>query len=114
MRVIVLLAALLPAVAQAHAFLVRSAPPKRAVLRDPPQQVELWFNERLEPSFAALALSGSGGTDVVTEQPLVAPDDRKRLTLQLPPLKPGTYTVRYRVLSVDGHVAEDSFTFTVR
>jgi methionine-rich copper-binding protein CopC len=26
----------------------------------------------------------------------------------------GEYLVRFRVLSVDGHVAQDSFTFTVR
>jgi methionine-rich copper-binding protein CopC len=32
----------------------------------------------------------------------------------LPPLPSGSYTVRFRVLSVDGHVAEDSFGFSVR
>jgi methionine-rich copper-binding protein CopC len=32
----------------------------------------------------------------------------------LPPISPGTYTVRYRVLSVDGHVVEAAFSFTVK
>jgi methionine-rich copper-binding protein CopC len=41
-------------------------------------------------------------------------EERKRLTLVLPPLPSGSYTVRFRVLSVDGHVAEDSFGFSVR
>jgi methionine-rich copper-binding protein CopC len=29
-------------------------------------------------------------------------------------LTPGTYTVRFRVLSVDGHVVENEFPFTLR
>ncbi len=40
-------------------------------------------------------------------------DNRKVLAVSLPPLPPGRYTVRYRVLSVDGHVVEASFVFTV-
>ena len=31
-----------------------------------------------------------------------------------PNLDPGRYTVRFRVLSVDGHVVESSYTFTVK
>jgi hypothetical protein len=44
----------------------------------------------------------------------VGPDDAKRLSVTLPPLPPGAYTVRYRVLSVDGHVVDSSFSFTIR
>jgi methionine-rich copper-binding protein CopC len=99
---------------EAHALLVRTAPPKRAVLRDPPRQIELWFNERLEPSFAALTVLDNGGAQVSEAKAHVAADDRKRLTLELPELPPGNYTVRFRVLSVDGHIAEDSFRFSVR
>jgi hypothetical protein len=36
------------------------------------------------------------------------------LSTNAPNLAPGRYTVRYRVLSVDGHVVESSFTFTVK
>jgi methionine-rich copper-binding protein CopC len=32
----------------------------------------------------------------------------------LPPLKPGRYTVSFRVLSVDGHVVESRLSFTVK
>jgi methionine-rich copper-binding protein CopC len=44
----------------------------------------------------------------------VGPDDLKRLSVGVSPLAPGTYTVRYRVLSVDGHVVESEFSFTIR
>jgi methionine-rich copper-binding protein CopC len=30
------------------------------------------------------------------------------------PLPPGQYKVRFRVLSVDGHVVEEEFPFTIR
>jgi methionine-rich copper-binding protein CopC len=106
-------AAALPEAADAHALLVRTSPPKRAVLRDPPKQIELWFNERLEPAFATLSVLDRADAAVGTARPIVSGDDRKRLTLELPPLPPGNYTVRFRVLSVDGHVAEDSFPFSV-
>jgi copper resistance protein C len=113
LAVILTAAAALPEPAAAHALLVRTSPPKRAVLRDPPKQIELWFNERLEPAFATVTLSDRAGAAVGTGRAIVGGDDRKRLTLELPALPPGNYTVRFRVLSVDGHAAEDSFPFSV-
>ena len=44
----------------------------------------------------------------------VGPDDTKRISVTLPALEPGTYTVRFRVLSVDGHIVAASFPFTVK
>jgi hypothetical protein len=34
--------------------------------------------------------------------------------LPLPELAPGKYSVKFRVLSVDGHVVDSSFDFTVK
>ena len=44
----------------------------------------------------------------------VGPDDPRKLSVTLPALGPGQYAVRYRVLSVDGHVVESSFVFSVK
>lgn len=104
----------LPEPAAAHALLLKTSPPRRAVLRDPPRQVELWFNERLEPAYSTVTLSGRDGALLGTGPASVGDQDNRRLSLPLPPLAPGSYTVRFRVLSVDGHLAEDSFTFVVR
>jgi methionine-rich copper-binding protein CopC len=111
---IILAAAVLPEAADAHALLVRTSPPKRAVLRDPPKQVELWFNERLEPAYSTVSLSTQSGSPVDIVRTSVGGNDPKRLSVELPQLAPGSYTVRFRVLSVDGHVAEDSFAFSIR
>jgi methionine-rich copper-binding protein CopC len=43
---------------------------------------------------------------------LVSKEDARRLSpLSLPPLQPGRYSVKFRVLSVDGHVVESTLTF---
>ena len=51
----------------------------------------------------------------VTEtKPQLAQDDPKSIVLPLPELADGKYSVKFRVLSVDGHVVESSFDFTVK
>jgi methionine-rich copper-binding protein CopC len=110
------LAALLLSAASsgAHAVLVRSAPAARAAVTTAPDRVLLWFNERLEPAYSSASVWNASGAQVDRKDARVEPDDPKRLALTVGALAPGAYTVRYRVLSVDGHVVESSFSFTVR
>jgi methionine-rich copper-binding protein CopC len=112
--VIVALLVLAPVLGWAHAYLVKSSPARRAVLVRPPTEVQLWFNERLEAAFSKLTVVDATGRQVDTGAVRVGPDDPKRLSVGVPPLAPGTYTVRYRVLSVDGHIVESDFPFTIR
>jgi methionine-rich copper-binding protein CopC len=100
--------------ADAHALLVKSVPAARAALNRAPDRVQLWFNERLEPAFSTASVWSAAGAQVDRQDALVGPDDAKRLTVTLPGLEPGSYTVRFRVLSVDGHIVEASFLFTVK
>jgi methionine-rich copper-binding protein CopC len=110
------LAALLlrPAAALGHAVLVKSVPAQRAALVEPPPRVELWFNERLEPAYSRASVTDEAGAQVDLRDVVVSREDAKRLSVSLPPLGPGRYTVKFRVLSVDGHVVESSLMFTVR
>lgn len=98
----------------AHAALVRASPAPRATLQAPPSRVELTFNERLEPAYARVSVWDDGGRQVDLRDGAVDPRDPRVLRVSLPPLAPGRYTVRYRVLSVDGHVVESAFPFAVR
>jgi methionine-rich copper-binding protein CopC len=106
--------ALWPAVALAHAVLVKSVPAQRASLVEPPPRIELWFNERLEPAYSKASVTNEAGTQVDLRDVAVSTEDPRRLSLSLPPLKPGRYTVNFRVLSVDGHVVESRLSFTVK
>lgn len=106
--------ALLPAAALAHAVLVKSIPAQRSSLTESPPRVELWFNERLEPAYSRASVTDEAGTQIDLRDALVSKEDARRLSLSLPPLRPGRYAVKFRVLSVDGHVVESSLTFTVK
>jgi methionine-rich copper-binding protein CopC len=105
--------ALLPAAAGAHSRLVRSQPSRNAAVARAPERVRLWFSERLEPAYATLSVWSEAGAQVDAGDAAVDPADAAVLSVGAPNLVPGRYTVRYRVLSVDGHIVESSFAFTV-
>jgi methionine-rich copper-binding protein CopC len=98
----------------AHAVLVRSTPAARATLSRPPERVQLWFNERLEPAYSRVSVWDAGGRQVDAADGSVDRREPTRLSVGVPGLGPGTYTVKFRVLSVDGHLVESAFAFTVR
>jgi hypothetical protein len=99
--------------AAAHAALVRSVPARRATVARAPARVQLWFSERLEPAYSSVSVRDAAGRRVDAGDARVDPDDPARLSVGLPALAPGAYTVRFRVLSVDGHVVEAALPFTV-
>ena len=105
---------LAPVSGWSHAALVKSIPARRATLIKAPERVQLWFNERLEPEFATISVWDASGTQIDARDAVVGPDDPKKLSVGLRPLPPGSYTVRFRVLSVDGHVVKSEFSFRLR
>ena len=100
--------------ALAHAMLVKAEPARRAALTRAPSQVRLWFNEEIEKDYASLAVQDAAKATVTEIKPHVAADDPKSIVLPLPELEAGKYTVKFRVLSVDGHVVDSSYDFTVK
>jgi methionine-rich copper-binding protein CopC len=100
--------------ALAHSMLVKAEPPRRAVLTKSPTQVRLWFNEKIEGDYASLVVLDVKKQPITDIKPTLSPDDQKSIVLPLPELAPGKYSVKFRVLSVDGHVVESTFDFTVK
>ena len=98
----------------AHAQLVKAEPARRAVLDKAPTQVRLWFNEEIEGAYTSLSVLGANKKPVTDAKPEVVSDDPKSVVLPLPDLKPGKYTVKFRVLSVDGHIVDESFNYKVK
>ena len=86
-----------------------SEPADNAVLTAGPDQVSATFNERLQTTFAAMAVVGPDGNLWSTGEPTV---QGAVVSVGLRPLGPaGTYTVNYRVTSADGHVVSGSWSF---
>jgi methionine-rich copper-binding protein CopC len=97
----------------AHARLVKSVPADDAELSTVPGAVVLTFNESPEHSFSSVQLLDAAGTLVETPA-LGRGDTPDSLVLPLPAALPaGAYTVKYRVLSVDGHVVEGRLVFRI-
>lgn len=99
--------------ALAHAFLDHASPAVGSTVRGPPNGVSLWFTQELEPAFSTVGVLDASGKPVDKGDKQVDSGDRTLLRVSLPPLSPGTYRVRWRVLSVDTHVTEGDFTFDV-
>lgn len=110
--VLVLAAAAVDAPANAHAYLDRAEPRVGSSVSSPPRQLSLWFTQNLEPAFSgAQVLDSAGGR--VDQGARVDPANRSLMRVSLKPLRPGSYRVHWRVLSVDTHTTEGSFSFQV-
>ena len=98
---------------QAHAFLDHASPPVGSSVPAAPPVVTLWFTQDLEPAFSSVTVTDQAGQRVDLGNAQVPQGSQSELQVGLKPLPPGTYTVSWRVLSVDTHTTEGSFTFTV-
>ncbi|MFD5244623.1 copper resistance protein CopC [Amycolatopsis sp. NPDC058340] len=98
--------------AMAHSVLVSSDPAKEASLDSAPAVVTLVFNEPLDRGFTELAVLGPDGTSHWEGGPPVVTGEK--LSAPLRPLgAAGVYTVKYRVVSADGHPVSGSVPFTL-
>lgn len=109
---IVLAALLVPAAAHAHAFLDHASPKVGSTVATAPHELLLWFTEKLEPAFSTVEVRNAQGT-VVSGKAQAAGGDATELRVPLKALPPGTYSVSWRVLSVDTHRTQGSFSFRV-
>ncbi len=97
----------------AHAFLDHADPRVGSTIKTPPAQVRLWFTQQLEPAFSTMRVLDTAGKQVDQQDVKVDSSKPDLLTVSVPSLGPGTYKVVWRVLSVDTHVTEGDFTFTI-
>src|ERR1700723_3868017 len=105
-----LLSVVLGAVAEAHAFLDHAEPRVGSTVPTAPRELVLSYTQNLEPAFSSVEVSDANGARVDLGKPKIG---ASTMRVGLKPLSPGTYRVRWRVLSVDTHTTEGSFTFNV-
>jgi methionine-rich copper-binding protein CopC len=106
--------------AAGHARLVRAVPAPGSTVTAPPPTVRVWFkldpNEELDPRRSALSVWDAGGRRVDDGKGGVDLNDLTRLSLiaRLRPLRPGTYTVRWKAVSTpDLGARRGTFRFAV-
>ena len=110
---IVLIAILLSVAAHAHAFLDHTSPRVGSTVASAPKELLLWFTEKLEPAFSTAEVRNEQGVVVQSGKAQIDRNDGTELRVSLRALPPGTYQVIWRVLSVDTHRTQGSFTFRV-
>jgi methionine-rich copper-binding protein CopC len=103
----------LPGWAWAHAALVHAVPGSRSVISRMPDQIVLCFNEAVEVKFSTVKLADAQERPLALGAPQKAGDDPRCITAAAPAAGPGTYTLKYHVLSRDGHLVDYGYRFTV-
>ena len=100
--------------ASAHAYLVKTVPQASVVLTAPPPNVQLTFDEAVEPRFATISVTDAEAHQQATGPPARSPTNPDTLIVPLKPHMPeGWYLVYWRAISVDGHPVQGAFTFAI-
>jgi copper resistance protein C len=98
------------ATANAHAFLDHASPLVGGTVGSAPHEVSLTFTQSLEPAFSSAQVTDAKGARVDTGKAQVS---GTTMRIGLKSIGPGTYRVRWQVLSVDTHKTQGSFSFQV-
>ncbi len=100
--------------ALAHSNLITAtAAPAADSTIDPPDHIVLHFTGDLEPKFSSIQLMDATGHVVNKEASMVDASDKKLMTLVLPKLYGGVYTVNWVAVSIDTHRTSGEYKFTV-
>jgi copper transport protein len=109
-----LIGALIPASAGAHATIVRTSPSDQTVLETQPREVSLEFSEGVDLGDHAIRLLDGSGEEIETPAAKHGPGGPATAVLELPPgLAKGTYVVAWRVVSSDSHPVSGAFSFSI-
>jgi methionine-rich copper-binding protein CopC len=99
----------------AHAEVVKSFPVANSTLTKAPKYVQLEFGESItnltSKNAKSIVILDSKATKIATSK-IVIKKAIARVEF-VGTLKPGKYTVKYRIVSADGHVLNAQFKFTL-
>jgi copper resistance protein C len=109
-RLAPLLLLLVAGEASAHAVLDHAEPRVGNTVAAAPHEVTLWFTQKLEAAFSTIAVTNAAGQRVDSGKTRVS---GSQMSISLRSGGPGTYHVVWRVLSVDAHTTDGSFSFQV-
>jgi methionine-rich copper-binding protein CopC len=99
--------------ALAHARLMETYPTDGGTLIEPPEQVQLLFNEPIEAEFDPVEVYDQEGERVDEDDARVSSNDARLLVVDLGKLSEGSYTVEWRVTSADAHPVSGAYGFGV-
>jgi methionine-rich copper-binding protein CopC len=111
--ILVLTASLIASSASAHAYLVSAVPAVGSTVSTPPTELTLKYTERVEPHFSQVQVLNSKGEKLSLGKLQLAGDGGRIVTVALPKLSPGSYTVVWHMTAADTHKTHGKFDFKV-
>ncbi len=96
--------------AHAHAIIMESAPAKNATVTGPDIAVKLRYNSRVDAKRSVIKLLGPDKQSQML--PVSDKSTEDTLVTSITGLAPGSYKLRWQVLSVDGHITRGDIPFT--
>jgi methionine-rich copper-binding protein CopC len=97
----------------AHVFPQKQEPGAGASVAAP-SQVRITFDGPLEPAFSSLTITNAAGKQVNADKSLVDAQQPDVITVALPPLQAGRYTVHWVAVASDGHRTHGDYAFEVK
>lgn len=97
----------------AHVFPQKQEPGAGATVASP-AQVKLTFDGPLEPAFTSLTVTDGAGKQVNTAKATVDANQSAVISVPLPPLPAGRYTVHWVAVASDGHRTHGDYAFNVK
>ena len=98
---------------EAHAFLERAEPAVGSTVQTSPREIRVLFTEKIEPALSSIRVFDTSGREVDKRDVHLDRSNHALLHVSLPRLEAGSYKVEWRVVSIDTHVTNGSFSFRV-
>ena len=111
---IALICLALPLAASAHAFLDHSDPKVGSEVSISPTQLKIWFTMGIKPDGSAIKVYDARQKQLDLKDSHVDEKDNTLLTVSLPKLPAGEYTVLWEAICIDGHQTTGDFKFTIK
>ncbi|MED4227216.1 copper resistance CopC/CopD family protein [Neobacillus cucumis] len=114
MAVIYLCLVLFPSLASAHAYIIKSTPYENEILNQVPKKVSIVFDESIQASFNSIEVFDSKGNRVDQKNGRIDPKNPSMIETGLGSNLPDdTYSIKWRVVSSDGHPVEGVIPFQI-
>ncbi len=98
----------------AHAFLDHAVPGVGLSVSGPVREIRLYYTQGVVTAFSHVHVASAAGAVIPTGKLVNDPSDQQTVIVRLGrALGPGTYSLSWQVTSVDTHVTQGTFTFTV-
>ncbi|RKF48940.1 copper homeostasis periplasmic binding protein CopC [Paraburkholderia fungorum] len=104
----------MPAAAFAHGKLESVVPASGSTVDLAPDALRLTFNEDLESTFSTVKVSDANSAAVTREKAKLDASNPRVLTITLPKLPSGSYSVQWAVMPHDAHKTKGTYAFQVK